>query len=163
MAQHSLVGQTSGWSFQFASLQICINLISSIFFNMMNQSPTFVTNIDLPWGINFDLGQQILNPSFSRNKRCDSKMESSWCDPIQLRQFNLLGKVQNYGFEKMKRQIEKFNKIRDGFMQYCVCGSIKILNTVNQIWFTFPKESSWSTSDGDPSVKYYVMVKDYII
>ena len=26
----------------------------------------------------------------------------------------------------------------------------------------FPKGSSWSTSDGHPSVKYYVMVKDYM-
>ena len=31
-------------------------------------------------------------------------------------------KVENYGFDKMKRQIEKFNKMKDEFLQYCVKG-----------------------------------------
>ena len=31
-------------------------------------------------------------------------------------------KVENYGYEKMKNQIEKFNKMRDELMQYCVKG-----------------------------------------
>ena len=37
-------------------------------------------------------------------------------------------KVKNYGFEKMKWQIEKFNKMRDEFMQYCVQGFLDQIN-----------------------------------
>ena len=40
--------------------------------------------------------------------------------PYSMLSIQLFGKkIENYGNEKMKNQIEKFNKLRDEFIQYC--------------------------------------------